>query len=236
LAQVPGVLLSFLTFGSPIGVILVPLVSFVLTFAAQGAIAYGVYEVLRGNAVRFGQSVSRGMSRAVPIIFASLVLYIAFVAIGFIGGLLVALLAAILGSLGVFIGSLLLAFVIIRQFCKWSVFIPVCAVERVGPIDSLSRSSVLTEFFRVQIFLLFLLNFGIVGLLFAAVGIVFGGMLFATIAGGAGILALIVLGLFFPLSIAIPMAFFSVMVSVIYYELRGVKDGIGVENLVNVFD
>ena len=39
-----------------------PIMGAVLGLIIQGAVTYGVYEVLRGNAAQFSSSLSRGMS------------------------------------------------------------------------------------------------------------------------------------------------------------------------------
>jgi hypothetical protein len=83
LAQVPGFFV-----GLAAGETIASIVSLVLTLAIQGAISYGVYETLRGDAARFGKSLSRGMARVIPLILAVLSFFVFITLIVLGGGLL----------------------------------------------------------------------------------------------------------------------------------------------------
>jgi len=233
--MIPGFFLSFLTLGMPILGLIAWFVSVALAFAAQGAIAFGVYEVLRGNAAQLGSSVSRGMSRIVSIFFAYLVMGFAMGVAFALGSFIIGILGFMLGMIGIVIPALILAFVMISLFCKWAVFVPVCAVERLGPIESLSRSSELTLSLRLQIFVLYVINFIILAIFGWVAWLLFGGLLIAAMATFS-ILGLLLLAVLYPFVISIPTAFAGVMTAVIYYELRGVKDGVGIDSLANIFD
>lgn len=134
-------------------------------------------------------------------------------------------LAAILTGLAVGIGTLLLIIPGIILMCVLAVTIPACMVEKLGAVDSLKRSAELTKGYRLQIFLMVL----IVGIINA----VLSGVI-QRIAPAFGSIAVMVIVLI-AVSI-IPQAFNSVMMSVIYHDLRNVKEGVSAEALASVFD
>jgi uncharacterized membrane protein len=106
----------------------------------------------------------------------------------------------------------------------WAVAIPACVVERTGPIDSLSRSSELTKGNRWQIFaiiLIFGLISGVVGNIVQALGA----------AGGIGLLIIIMI-----IWQGISQSFNSVLMAVMYHDLRVSKEGGDVNRIASVFD
>ena len=223
LALLPGLALTALMRNAGILERLTQFISFVLGLAIQGAIAYGVYEVLRGSAARFGECLSRGMARVIPLAFASLSFSIFFVLImSFVGMALI----AVIGGIGIIIIPALILTTSVL-FCKWSVFIPACVVERLGPIKSLRRSSILTKGCRSKIAGLYLLCFVIIFTVVFVLGF---------ITEMAGIAGAWISSLIQQLANAFPLAFTQVMTAVMYYELRNVKEGVTVESLANVFD
>ena len=219
LAQFP-VFIVRLAAGEAIAMI-APIMVSVLGLIIQGAVAYGVYEVLRGNAAQFGSSLSRGMARIISLIFGGLLVGACFVLILLVGiiGIIGLLASGIIMSLVVALPMILL---MIFLWCKWVVFIPICVVERLGPIASLSRSSELTYSCRLKIFVLSLLGFTILSVVMTVTAIL------VVIHPIFSIVELLV--------DAVPLAFFNVMTAVIYYELRSVKEGVSIDSLANVFD
>ena len=264
LAQIPGLVVAALTRGAEVGWIS-SVISFILWWIIQGAIAYGVYEALRGKPARFGESLSQGTERIINITLAALACTVAIagvlaasyaliliMAFGFIASpiflllawlmarfipmMLAALLGAAFFALSIFFGGGIIVFIVIPSMlvamawlgCKWIVIAPVCVVERVDPIESLSRSSELTEGYRWQIVALYTLNLVII----FAISFVLG-FIIAVFAGGFDPVFTILLE---RLVAVVPMAFSSVMVAVIYYELRSVKEGVSIDSLADVFD
>ena len=166
-----------------------------------GAIAYGVYQSLKGKGASFGASLSHGMRHLAPL-----------VCVGF------------LESLGVFLGALLLAVPGLILMFMWFVAIPACVVERLGPVDSMSRSAKLTKGCRLKILGIFMIM-----------------MIFALVCNRITPFFIpdvgprtyfVLLGLFN----SIPFAFINIMPAVIYFELRSIREGVAVQNLANVFD
>ena len=117
----------------------------VLFLITQAVILFGTFQDMRGKPVRFGESVTKGLARFLPIIGVAICALLALIA-GFI-------LFVIPGVM------LMLAFY---------VAIPVCVVEGCGPVDSLKRSAALTKGHRGKL-LGILLLVGIIGAICSAV-------------------------------------------------------------------
>ena len=222
LALIPGIILMVLMRNSTIVGELTSFVNSFLGLAIQGAIAYGVYEALRGNRARLGESLRRGMARIIPLGLGTLSfgIFLALVVIGSI------VLINVIGGIAIFVIPPVLFLTLFVLLCKWSVFVQACVVERLGPIQSLNRSSILTKGCRLKIAALYTLNFVIA---FAVMYI------WGFIAKKAGIGAWTSYLLQQLVNVA-PIAFGQVMTAVMYYELRNVKEGISVDQLANVFD
>src|SRR5262245_424765 len=173
-----------------------------LTPLATAIILYGAFQHMRGHAVRLDESISRGLARFLPLI-----------------GLMA------LQTLGVMLGAMLLIIPGFILMVMWYVAVPVCVVERTGPVKSLSRSQELTEGFRWKIFGLFLLVL-IIGWL--------GGYVLAVIGRALDS---------FWVQVAVELvwqglsqAFSSVLIVVAYYYLRVAKEGMDIEGIAAVFD
>jgi len=79
MAQIPGTVVNILLWNSgTAGRISSTAISFVFALIAQGAIACGVYDALRGNGARFGESLIWGMGRVGPLALGGLSLVISF--------------------------------------------------------------------------------------------------------------------------------------------------------------
>jgi hypothetical protein len=148
-----------------------PLVSafliFLLSLLSQAIVLYGAFQDLRGRPVRLGESLRIALGRFLPIIGMVLVVLVVAVLGFLLAAFLVKLLAAVLGALL----TEIIAFVLViggalYLLSVWFVGIPVCVVERLGPIASLLRSADLTKGHRWKIFglgLLLLLVGGLIG-------------------------------------------------------------------------
>ncbi len=203
LAMVPGALLSLATAGSTGGSAFVNILDRILGLVIQGAIAYAAFQVLRGEDVTIGDSMSRGLNEVVTLV-----------------------LIAILTTLGIVVGTILLIVPGIILACMWAIVVPVCVVERRGTMDCLSRSAQLTKGYRLKIFALFLL----VGLATFLIAFVIAGLI-GFVTGSEG-LALLVASLV----ASLPVAFGAVMVAIVYFDLRAIQEGVSLDSLANVFD
>ena len=177
-----------------------------LSALCEAMIIYATFQAMRNRPVRPTESIARGLARFGPIIAAT-ILTTAVIAVGYV----LLIVPGIIASL---------------MFC---VTLPACVVERLGPVDSMKRSSALTSGYRWPIFGAFLV-IGIVGAVVAATA---AGMLGAI--GLASGLAWVVQTALFVWT-AVAQAFQSVLVAIIYHDLRVVKEGIDLEQIASVFD
>lgn len=180
---------------------LLRVLNFIAQYALAGAVAYGVFQSLKGDSVSMGDCLSRGFQRLLPVIGVAIVVTVGL----------------ILGFIALVVPMFILA-------CMWYVAVPVAVVEKPGVFASLSRSSELTRGNRMSIFAMFLLimllSFGAV-LLMTGILMGFGNVL--------GMILIVLLGAFFGL-------YGAVCVAVAYHDLRVMKEGIGVEDLIKVFE
>ena len=214
LASAPLLIILTLVLGDIIASVIYAI--FILAF--QCVVAYSVYEVLRGNTVRFGKVLSLGMARVGPAILVALSIIAVFFLIGGLGGAVV-FIATMLGAdlLALFIVVPLVSFIVTWMICKFAVAVPVCAIEGLGPIESLKRSSELTKGCLLKISVLYVLY----SIISALMGIVV-------------ILASIIMPGFFSnlLSLivgATSMSLGYVMAAIIYFGLREIKEGFSVD-------
>jgi hypothetical protein len=187
-----------------------------LQFSAQGAAIYGTFQTLQGQPFTLGQSLTIGFRR-----------------------LLVMLGVVILAGLAGFFAALLFVIPGIIVGCMLYVALPASIIEKRGVFGSLSRSAALTKGHRWAIFGLWLL--------IGAVALVFVLLIMIPLVGTLGHrpqeasavtlglvgLSAVVLALVIQVFVSI---FAIVLVTVVYRDLRAVKEGIGPEGLATVFD
>lgn len=185
-----------------VGGLLTGLQWMVLSEISQAVILYGAFQRMQGRPFQIGASLGRGLARLPPIVALSIVQTIAT---GFAG--------------------LLLVFPAFILLSMWYVALPSCVVERLGPFDSLGRSSELTKGYCWKIFGIFILLF--IGNLIAQSVIQF----ILTRIGGPIVASV---GLF--AWMALVGGFNSIIVAVLYHDLRVAKEGIDIEHIAAVFD
>ncbi len=178
------------------------LVGGLLAIIARAAILTAAFQDMRDQPVNVGQSLRNGLARIFPIIGMSILL-----------------------GLGVAAGSVLLIIPGIILLVMWSVALPACVVEQLGPIESLSRSAALTKGHRWKLFGIIL----IVGLV-SGIG--------SAVIGAA--LALTHTPIVFTVGSyiwqTINIAFQSIAYVVMYRDLRVAKEGITTDQIASVFD
>ena len=185
------------------------LVSLATGVVLQGALTRAVIDDLSGKGVRLGEAVSNAVALILPLIGLGILL-----------------------GLGVLAGMVFLIVPGVYLALCWIVASPVMVVERLGVVASMQRSMKLTQNHRwaiLGLLVLFFIGYMIVGAVIAAL---VGGSL-ANLANPGGP----------PLPFLILMTLIGVVVSVvgtvgvaaIYFELRQIKDGVGVTELAQVF-
>jgi hypothetical protein len=168
----------------------------------QSALIYGAFQDVRGRPFEIDASVRRGLSRFLPVIGAAIT-------------------AGVLVAIG-FVLFIVPGFILLTMFF---VIIPVCVVEGMGPIRSLSRSSELTKGHRWRIFAIYLVPAVIIAIvdhLLERIGAGVAGLAGAALAG-------------FVVS-AIGGAYQAIVNIMAYHDLRAVKEGLDIEQLAAVFD
>lgn len=189
-------------------------VSVLFTCILQGAIVHGAVDSFNGKKASLAASLSTGLRNFLPLL-----------------GI------AILSSLGIMLGLILLIVPGIILALMWTVASPVKVVEKVGVIESFSRSIKLTDGSRLWILLvvvIYAVASWIVGAIASAVGLA----LSLGLGGEVGSIAVA-----WPLQVVISplIAGLGAMVSTtglaaIYFELRQIKEGVGPDSLASVFD
>jgi uncharacterized membrane protein len=169
---------------------------------AQAVILYGTFQDMRAKPVRLGESIMKGIARFVPIV-----------------GLAICTMVAVgLGFLLFIVPGVILALM-------FYVALPVCVVERLGPIASMKRSAALTKGHRWKLF-------GIL-LVVALIAIVGSVVVSAVLTAVGGVTATII-GRF--IWQAVTGAFGAVVAAVVYHDLRVAREGIDVDRMAAVFD
>jgi hypothetical protein len=182
-----------------LSLIVIGLSAFLCPFIATAAITYGVFQQMRGRDTSIGDCLGRGLSMLVPVLLLAIVQGIAIFA-----GYILCLVPGILWSLW------------------WAVSVPAAVEEGLGVFDAMSRSKVLTEGYRGDIF----------GVLFV-VGIFNVGstLVLALAAGKNESLLLILSGIKDLLAVGVSATATAVM----YYRLRSIKESIDVDQISSVF-
>ena len=178
------------------------LAAFVGLLLAPAAIAYGVAQEITGRGLSFGQCIGAALRRSLAVLAVSAVVVI-------LGGL----------------GALLLIVPGLIVFSIYSVAIPACMAERIGPLKAMSRSAFLTKGNRWRVF-------GLLALLYI-LGVVIDLMVSRAATAAVGALPALIVVL--PVKIGVA-AFSAVVAAVLYAQLRAAREGVDVERIVKVFD
>ena len=184
------------------GMVAVGTVIYLLTYMlTQSAIIFATLQDLRGQKARFGDCLARGLAVLPQVVVA-----------------------ALLATIAVMIGMMLLLVPGIILMLMWWVFVPAVVVEGAGITGCFGRSRELTRGHRWGILGLLLIVFVVEWVISFVLGLL-GALLGQT---GAEIVNLLV--------VLVLSAFASVMVAVGYYYLRAEKEGIVVDDIAKIFD
>lgn len=226
-----GVFLGLLFIPFLISLLLIPLLAQypnllkllrrVLDLTIQGATAYAAYRIMTAQRASLGDSLTRSLSRILPVIGIALMFTLATVLPIWIVGFFAMITRMRSEGIAILLLIVLAAFVV-TFLIAWSVAIPACVIEHLGPIQSLKRSENLTRGNRWKITGIFLLGYLALGVIAYATNKILG-----TALGASLIRSLLLL---------VPWAFIAVLTPVTYYDLRAVKEGVSLESLANVFD
>jgi hypothetical protein len=191
------------------GGLIVVVLSIVLGFVSQGAMLHTTIEHLAGREPTIGASLRVAMNKLMPILGASLLV-----------GLVV-----MLGTLACVIPGIILQIM-------YYVAIPVVVAEGIHGTAAMQRSSELTQGNRWMIFAT-LIVFGLISLALVLVFTVVQTP-FNLMAAEVPIIAIVPTFISFGQNVLQTMVG-AVLVGVIYARLRGIRDGVDVQSLADVF-
>ena len=173
----------------------------VVNALGQAIILFQAFQYLRGRPVRIDAALQRALARFLPVVGAGL-----------------------LYGLGIMFGLFLLVVPGLFLMTMWAVTVPVCVVEGLGPVASLTRSSQLTKGYRWKVF-------GIL-ILLTIVSIVLNQLVTRLAAPlGIGVTALLTL-----IVTAAWATYWNSALIMIYHDLRVAKEGADTEQIASVFD
>lgn len=190
------------------GFISTMVVSMISTSILLALITLAAYDLHQGNQLRLGAYFSTAI-RYFPAIF----------------------LLTLVATIGMTLGMMLLIVPGLYIFAMWSVMVPAIVVDRAG-FSGLGRSQDLTKGYRWSILGLLILVGLLIALVNAVLGLVLGFGFAAAFDQANGISFLIfqsVIG-------SIGYAFYAIVVVALFARLKEIKEGVGMEDLINVFD
>ncbi|WP_422368403.1 hypothetical protein [Pelagibius sp.] len=182
------------------------LVSIVLSYVLMAALVYGTVAYMRGRPAGIGQLISSGLAAFFPV-----------------------LIIAILASLIMGVGLVLLIVPGVFAIVIFAVTVPAYVVEKPGIIGSFKRSMELTKGNRWQVLGVLVILFVVLLILGSVFGLVAGVAVFT----GFGLSLIMIVN--YVVS-AISSALLAVAVSVLYHDLRIAKEGVDTEQIAAVFD
>lgn len=188
-------------------------VSVVLAVVTQGALVRATVAHSEGRKSSFAESAMAGLRVAFPLV-----------------------LLAIVSSIGIALGFLLLLVPGVILYVIWSVAAPALVEERIGPLEALGRSRYLTSGARWTIFgvglVLIVLSWMLTGIMAVIISAVSGAETFAEPDYLSMPFSGLVAGALFQ---TLTSALWGVILSSLYVELRNWRDGPTVDSLAEVF-
>ena len=215
--------------GAPVGVAFVGFVSFLFVSTIfQGALTYAVFLILLHGEVSIGEAFKGFGGRAFSFISSTLAMAVVL-------GLLLIQPVIIAVQTDASYGSRIILAVIVMivagvffliTFIMWFVFVPACLIEKRRPKDSLRRGSELAEGYYGKIFGVFF-PIWIVVFIFFIIARLIANKIF-----GVGIFG----NIFTAVVGAVPLTYYNVLPTVVYYSLRVVKENLTPDSLADIFD
>lgn len=196
----------------------------VISGVIEAAIVFPTFQSLRGLRASAGD-VAHGMRSVVPIVLAGVIYGVPLYASD--------VLDAMLPTAGAQFSALKLAVVVasLVLIVMWWIYVPAIAIEGRGVLASFDRSAQLTRRRR----------WAIVGAVVLATIVVLVPLFGIMVAAGASADALAagpftLIGAAGYVFYALTTAFYTVLMTVVYFHLRVEKEGVGVDAIVGVFD
>ena len=181
--------------------LLASVIGLFLSTIGEAFILIGAFQYLRGQPVVPSEALQRSVARFLPIV-------------GF----------AILYAIALLFGFLLLIVPGIIFLVMWTVALPACVVEGLGPVDCMRRSAELTKGHRWKIL-------GIIILLAIISGFI--NWILGMIAAQGGVVVKSGITLIWT---AAWSAYWNCVLVMIYHDLRVVKEGVDTDQIASIFD
>jgi len=192
--------------------------AFVLVMLSQAILVRIAFQTLRGQPAGLHEALQEVVARFAPILGLSLVVWL--------------LIFGMLGMFTLLLPNLVEPFLFAAVFMvvasllvvRWSLTLPACVIEGLGPVDSLGRSARLTKGHRWKIFGIILL---VCTPLPAATAML--GAAMSSLDPALRYLGQLILGVAW-------ITGFSCVLTVIYHDLRVAKEGVDIGQIADVFD
>jgi hypothetical protein len=219
-------------------IVLVSIVTVILFLClynfGQGVLLTGAFQRLRGEPLRVGVALQRAWARLLPLIALSILIPLAMFGVALACFALIWVLALALGGLAAVLSFLIFVPIFILGV-MWSVVVPACLVEGLGPIESMARSADLTKGYRWRVTGIMLL----LGLIALAVVIVLGILFYAM--GSTTLLLLLVqhrviVLIVQTIVVVVWTGYIDCVIIMIYHDLRVAKEGVDTSQIAAVFD
>jgi hypothetical protein len=223
----------FTFFGSMAVFFVILLVVFNLS---EAMVVYITVEHMRRKPINLVAGLKVALGRFFPLIGIVLLITLALMGLGLLSGIVAGVaaafpgLAAVVLNLVLFFLSFVLYFMLI---ITWLVARPACVVERLGPLRSLRRSQELTRGHRWKLLGLLLLALACLLAVLLILGIVLG---ITTALGGTATFAGPLVQYLSLVLYAVVLAFFWILIAVIYRDLRVAREGIDGDQIATVFE
>ena len=213
------------------GLIGLGIVQRIMSMVLSGAIAFLVLRHQQGRPVGIAEAVSRGLSRFFAI--AGAMILVTLFAILFAEPTIV-LVVLELEILAVVVGIVSAVFFFLWYLSVYCVA-PACAVERLGPMESIKRSRQLCVGYRGYVFLLLF----VIGMIGGGASMVvqmpfFMSNMESLAQGGTASLGSVLAASASEIFFLAPLG--AIAIALVYIELRRIKEGIDPEGIANVFE
>ncbi len=207
-----------------------PLISTGLPIVLQALLTLAVFHYLGGSKLQLGRSLSRGLGSMLNAALVAILTYLGVVAALMPLTMVVTPFIALESEIGIQVLAVAGGIASVMVFCVFFVSVQACVVERLGPTRGMSRSTILTRGARWQVFAMLMLVWG-AGLVVVLVlqRVVVGDEPATWASARLGILITVATSALFGV-------FHAVAAAVFYHALRDAKEGVGIDELVRVFD
>ena len=195
-----------------VGSLVLLMVLFLAGVVLQAALTRASIDDLSGKGVAIGASLNAGLGFMLPLLGLGIVV-----------------------SAGMIVGFMLLIVPGIMLAVRWSVAPAVLVVEGAGIFDAMGRSAKLTANHRWAIFGLFVLYAIFVWVLSAVIMLAIPGSFSAVVASQSSAMPVLFVVVMTFVQ-ALQSMILTVGVAAIYFELRQIKEGVGITEIAAVFD